>query len=171
MTEDVKEIVLELGSQMIKLAGKGDNIEENKQQILEYINSKKALEKFKQLVKNQGGDESYIDDTSKFESAKFIIPVYAINNGFIKNMDNEKIGYIAAKLGAGRAKKEDKINNRVGIIIEKKIGSKVDNNDIIAYIHADDYSVGIEAVKELQACYEFSKEPVEKEQSILGVIK
>ena len=58
MPEDVKEVVLELGAYMIKLAGKGENIEQNKSRLLENIKNKKAYEKFIQLVENQGGDSS-----------------------------------------------------------------------------------------------------------------
>ena len=171
MQDDVKDIILSLGSYMMKLAGKGDDIEQNKKMIMENINNKKALNKFKELIKNQGGDVSYIEDTSKFEKAKYIIPIRSEKMGYIKSMDNEKIGYISSSLGAGRLKKEDKINDKVGIIINKKIGDKVNVGDVLGFIHSDDVEVGNNAVKEMQNCYEFSDEYVEKQKHILGIIK
>ncbi len=171
MQDDVKDIILSLGSYMMKLAGKGDDIEQNKKMIMENINNKKALNKFKELIKNQGGDVSYIEDTSKFEKAKYIIPIKSEKMGYIKSMDNEKIGYISSSLGAGRLKKEDKINDKVGIIINKKIGDKVNVGDVLGFIHSDDIEVGNNAVKEMQNCYEFSDEYVEKQKHILGIIK
>lgn len=171
MQDDVKDIILSLGSYMMKLAGKGDDIEQNKKMIMENINNKKALNKFKELIKNQGGDVSYIEDTSKFEKAKYIIPIKSEKIGYIKSMDNEKIGYISSSLGAGRLKKEDKINDKVGIIINKKIGDKVNVGDVLGFIHSDDVEVGNNAVKEMQNCYEFSDEYVEKQKHILGIIK
>lgn len=171
MQEDVKDIILSLGSYMMKLAGKGDDIEQNKKMIMENINNKKALNKFKELIKNQGGDVSYIEDTSKFERAKYIIPIKSEKIGYIKSMDNEKIGYISSSLGAGRLKKEDKINDKVGIIINKKIGDKINVGDVLGFIHSDDIEVGNNAVKEMQNCYEFSDEYVEKQKHILGIIK
>ena len=141
MQDDVKDIILSLGSYMMKLAGKGDDIEQNKKMIMENINNKKALNKFKELIKNQGGDVSYIEDTSKFEKAKYIIPIKSEKIGYIKSMDNEKIGYISSSLGAGRLKKEDKINDKVGIIINKKIGDKVNVGDVLGFIHSDDIEV------------------------------
>lgn len=171
MQDDVKDIILSLGSYMMKLAGKGDDIEQNKKMIMENINNKKALNKFKELIKNQGGDVSYIEDTSKFEKAKYIIPIRSEKMGYIKSMDNEKIGYISSSLGAGRLKKEDKINDKVGIIINKKIGDKVNVGDVLGFIHSDDIEVGNNAVKEMQNCYEFSDEYVEKQKHILGIIK
>lgn len=171
MQDDVKDIILSLGSYMMKLAGKGDDIEQNKKMIMENINNKKALNKFKELIKNQDGDVSYIEDTSKFEKAKYIIPIRSEKMGYIKSMDNEKIGYISSSLGAGRLKKEDKINDKVGIIINKKIGDKVNVGDVLGFIHSDDVEVGNNAVKEMQNCYEFSDEYVEKQKHILGIIK
>ena len=171
MQDDVKDIILSLGSYMMKLAGKGDDIEQNKKMIMENINNKKALNKFKELIKNQGGDVSYIEDTSKFEKAKYIIPIKSEKIGYIKSMDNEKIGYISSSLGAGRLKKEDKINDKVGIIINKKIGDKVNVGDVLGFIHSDDIEVVNNAVKEMQNFYEFSDEYVEKQKNILGIIK
>lgn len=171
MQDDVKDIILSLGSYMMKLAGKGDDIEQNKKMIMENINNKKALNKFKELIKNQGGDVSYIEDTSKFEKAKYIIPIKSEKMGYIKSMDNEKIGYISSSLGAGRLKKEDKINDKVGIIINKKIGDRVNVGDVLGFIHSDDIEVGNNAVKEMQNCYRFSNEYVEKQKHILGIIK
>ena len=86
-------------------------------------------------------------------------------------MDNEKIGYISCALGAGRMTKDDKINNKVGIIVEKKIGDKVEVGDILGYIHADEEYVGNEAVENLRNCYTFSDEFVEKPKHILGIIQ
>ena len=171
MQDDVKEIILELGNNMMKLAGKGDNTEENKKLIMEKINSGEALNKFKELVQNQGGDVSYIDDINKFENAKFILPVVAEKTAYVKAMHNDDIGYISCNLGAGRIRKEDSINNKVGIIINKKIGDKVEAGEIIGYIHADDEKKGQEAVNNLLKCYEWSDEFVEKERPVIEIIR
>lgn len=153
MQEDVKDVVLEIGSNMIKLAGKGDNLEENKQKMLENIQNGKALEKLKELVKIQGGDVSYIDDTNKFERAKYIMQVEATRDGTITSLKAEEIGKLSVSLGAGRMKKEDKIENSVGIVLDKKIGDNVKKGDIVAYIHANDENKAKEAVKKLEEIY------------------
>ena len=111
--EDVKEVILELGAYIIKLAGEGDNLIQNKNRIIEAIATKKGYEKFVQMVELQGGDISYIKDTSKFEKAKYIIPVLAEEKGYIEKIDAEIVGSISVYLGAGRMKKEDKIDNSV----------------------------------------------------------
>ena len=151
--EDVKEVVLELGSNMIKLAGKGENLEENKFRMMQNIENGKALEKFKELVKNQGGDISYIEDTNKFKKAKYIIPVRLEKGGIVKELKAEEIGKLSVFLGAGRIKKEDKIETEAGIVLNKKVGDKVENNDIVAYIHANDEDKAKKAAEKLKEIY------------------
>lgn len=151
--EDVKEVVLELGSNMIKLAGKGENLEENKFRMMQNIENGKALEKFKELVKNQGGDTSYIEDTNKFKKAKYIIPVRLEKEGIVKELKAEEIGKLSVFLGAGRIKKEDKIEIEAGIVLNKKVGDKVEKDDIVAYIHANDEDKAKEAVKIIKEIY------------------
>ena len=171
MEEDVKQVVLELGSYMIKLAGKGDDIEENKKKMMECLDNGSAYMKFLELIENQGGDVSYINDVSKFENAKFVIPVLSEKSGYIKNIQAEKLGKISCELGAGRVKKEDIIDNQVGLIINKKIGDKIEKDEIIAIIHANDELKLKKANDELKDCFEICEEVVEKPKVILGVIE
>ncbi len=138
MEEDVKQVVLALGAYMIKLSGLGNNIEENKKMMLENIENGKAFNKLCELVKKQSGDVSYIENIEKFRKAKYIQKVEAKESGTIYEIDAKEIGKCANYLGAGRTKKEDEINNAVGIVLEKKIGSKVEKGDILAYIYADE---------------------------------
>lgn len=170
MKEDVQEVVLELGAYMIKLAGRGDNIEENKQKMLEQINNGKALNKFKELVQNQGGDVTYIDNPDLFEKTKYILPVLANNDGYVKELDAKNVGEISMNLGAGRMKKEDTIDLAVGVALKKKIGDKVESGEVLAYIHANNEEKGKEAVKRLLDSYQITGEKIEKKSSILKVI-
>ncbi len=171
MDDDVKQVVLELGSYMIKLAGKGDNIEQNKQRMIECLDSGEAYMKFLELVENQGGDVSYINDESKFENAKFIYPVMSDRSGYIKSIQAEKLGKISCELGAGRIKKEDIIDNQVGLIINKKIGDKIEKDEILGIIHANDENKLKNAKDELKQCFEICEECVEKPKIILEIIK
>ena len=137
MPKDLKDVVFELGAQMIKLAGFGDDIENNKAKMQENISNGKAYEKLIQMVQNQGGDISYLNDTNKFEKAKYIIPVESKTSGIIKEINAEEVGKVACFLGAGRLKKEDKIDNSAGIILNKKEGDYVEEKEVIAYINTN----------------------------------
>ena len=138
MPKDLKEVVLELGANMLKLAGKGNNIEENKMKMLETIEKGEAYKKLLEMVKNQGGDINYLEDTTKFEKSKYITAVVTEKTGQVKEIDAEEIGKLACYLGAGRLKKEDKIEPNVGIILNKKVGDAVEEQDFLAYICAND---------------------------------
>jgi len=168
--EDIKEIILGLGSYIIKLAGEGDNLEENKRKILENINNGKAYNKFLELIKNQNGDISYIENPEKFEKAKYIMPVYAEKNGYIEKLDARHVGVTSVHLGAGRIRKEDAIDYAVGIWLEKKIADKVNEGDILAYIHANNEESGKQAIEELKQAYKIADEPVNMENYILDII-
>lgn len=137
MPKDLKDVVFELGAQMIKLAGFGDDIENNKAKMQENIINGKAYEKLIQMVQNQGGDISYLNDTNKFEKAKYIIPVESKTSGIIKGINAEEVGKVACFLGAGRLKKEDKIDNSAGITLNKKVGDYVEEKEVIAYINTN----------------------------------
>lgn len=171
MTEDIETIVTTIGAYIIKLSGNGDNIEENKLKIMENIKNKKAYNKFLELVSKQGGDVSFIENTEKFEKAKYIIPLVAKEEGYISKLDALAVGKISVNLGAGRMKKEDGIDNSVGIVLNKKIGDKVKIGDTLAYIHANNEEKGKIAVEDLYNAYEFSTEEVPKQEHILGVVE
>ena len=138
MPKDLKEVVLELGANMLQLAGKGNNIEENKLKMLENIKNRAGYNKLIEMVRNQGGDISYIEDTTKFEKSKYISAVVTENVGKVKEINAEEIGKLACYLGAGRINKEDKIESNVGIILNKKVGDEVVKDDFLAYICAND---------------------------------
>ena len=120
MPKDLKAVVLELGAYMVKLAGLGDDLEENKNKLLENINNGKGYDKFLELVNNQGGDISYLENLDKFEKAKYIEPIIAQSSGFINEINAEDIGNVACGLGEGIIRKEDRIDYSVGIVLDKK---------------------------------------------------
>ena len=171
MPEDVKEVVLELGAYMVKLAGKGNDIEANKVQLLENIQNGKGYQKFIQLVENQGGDSSYIKDTSRFEKAQYIEKVYTNQTGYIKRMDAKEIGKIVCDLGAGRIRKEDSIDNAVGIVLHKKVSNKVDKQDALATIYANSKEKLEEAKKRLLEIIQIDENVVSKPKMILEIMQ
>ena len=170
MPEDLKQVVLELGAFMIKLAGKGDNIEINKEKLLENIANGKGYEKFLQLVKNQGGDISYIEDINKFPKAKYIETVNSNTSGYIESMNAKEIGEIVCNLGAGRIKKEDCINHSVGIVLHKKVSDRVEEGEELATIYANTEENLQDAEKKLKEVIHISDKKTEKTEIILSII-
>ena len=171
MPEDLKQVVLELGAYMLELAGLGDNLEENKKKMLENISNGKALSKFKEMVKNQEGDISYLEDTEKFEKATIIEPIIAKEDGYIHEINAEEVGKVACGLGAGRVKKEDNIDYSVGIILNKKVAEKVKKGETLGYIHANSNEKYLESERKMQDIIKISEEKIEKEPTIFGICR
>ena len=171
MPEDVKEIVLAIGVQMVLMSGLTLNSQEAEKMIKEAIITGRAYNKFKELVAKQGGDISYIESTDKFEKAKHIIPVFAEYRGALKTIDTEMIGNISVYLGAGRVNKEDSIDYSSGIIMNQKIGNVVEVGQVLAYIHTNDESKIDGAVKNLKNAFILDPKRVAKPKTVLGIIK
>ena len=138
MPKDVEKIITELGANMLLLAGKVSTLDAGKNKILEQIKNGEAYKKFLQLVRNQGGDISYIENTDKFEKAKYAVEIKANEDGIVSELDAYQVGMLSNYLGAGREKKEDSINPRVGLVLNKKVGDEVSEGEVLGYIHADD---------------------------------
>ena len=168
---DLLELTLNLGSYMLILGKKASSFQEGYNMLLENIKNKKALEKLKEFVKIQGGDERYIDDTNLFEKASYIIEVKAENSGIVSKIHAEKVGLIAMELGAGRVTKESKIDLSVGIVLNKKCGDKVNKGEILAYIHANDKEKGEKALEKLINAIEIKDSFKDNTPLIYEVIK
>lgn len=171
MPQDLKQVVFELGKVILQLAGKGDNLIENEKKLLENLSNKKAYYKFIELVKNQGGDISFIEHLEKLPKAQYIEPVYCEEEGYIQEINSKEIGKLVGFLGAGRERKEDAIDLAVGIVLTKKTAQEVKKGEILAYIHANDETKLKEAKKRLKGIFKISSIRVQKEKTILEIIK
>ena len=171
MPEDVKEVVFELGAYMLMLAGITKSLEEAKQLLEQKIIEGSAYNKFVELIQNQEGDISYIQDLEKFKKARYIEPVYSKKSGYIQNIDAKEVGKLACSLGAGRITKEDKIQEEVGIILDKKVGSYVKEGEVLAYIHTNNENTIEEDKAKLLQIIEIGMNEITKNKTILEIIK
>ncbi|MBD3858887.1 pyrimidine-nucleoside phosphorylase [Bacillus sp. 28A-2] len=135
--EDLNELVLTLGSQMVVLAKKADTLDEAREKLIEVMKNGKALEKFKEFLENQGGDSSIVDQPEKLPQAPYQIEVPAKESGVVAEIVADEIGVAAMILGAGRATKEDDIDLSVGIMLNKKVGDRVEKGDSLVTLHAN----------------------------------
>lgn len=145
--DDLTELVLTLGSQMVVLAKKADSIDEARKLLTEAIESGQALEKLKEFIRTQNGDSSVVDNPDQLATAKYQIDLPAKSSGKVAAMEAEKIGLASMLLGAGRASKDDTIDMAVGIVLNKKIGDEVKEGESLLTIHANNEDV--EEVKQI----------------------
>lgn len=135
--EDLNELVLTLGSQMVVLAKKAETLDEAREKLIEVMKNGKALEKFKEFLENQGGDGSIVDQPEKLPQAPYQIEVPAKESGVVAEIVADEIGVAAMILGAGRATKEDDIDLSVGIMLNKKVGDRVEKGESLVTLHAN----------------------------------
>lgn len=112
--------------------------QKTKEELIEIVNSGKALGKFKELIKTQGGNPDVVDDYTKFAQVKHKVEISSLKEGYVQKIDAYKIAYACKLLGAGREKKTDAIDYSVGICLNKKHGEYCDFGDILYTIYSND---------------------------------
>ena len=127
---------LDVAEQMLILGEVARDASEARQQAITAIEDGSAWEKFLELVKAQGGDLSFVEDPTRFQLAPVIETVPSPKTGFIKQIHARIVGETAVDLGAGRAKKEDQIDHRVGIEILREVGDFVNEGEDLFILHA-----------------------------------
>jgi len=135
--EDLMELCLTLGSQMVVLGGKASSIEEARTKLKEVVATGAALEVLKKFIAAQGGDASVVDDPTKLPQAKYKFEVPAKETGYVAKIEADDIGTAAMLLGAGRATKESQIDLAVGLVLRKKVGDQVQEGESLVTIYAN----------------------------------
>lgn len=151
--EDLTELVLTLGSQMVVLANRAKTLEEARQLLNEAIENGSALEKFKTFLENQGGDASVVDAPELLPTATYQIEYKAQSSGVVSELIANEIGVASMMLGAGRQTKEDEIDLSVGIVLNKKVGDVVKEGESLLTIHSNRENVD-DVIKKLDESIE-----------------
>ena len=133
---DLREICVALASNMIRLAFNID-VDEAEKRVETALESGAAFNKMKEWISAQGGDVSYIEDTSRFEKSRFTAEILAETDGYISSMNAEALGNISVILGAGRASKDDIIDHTAGILMLKKTGDRVNKGDVLCTLYSN----------------------------------
>lgn len=165
----LRALCIELAALMLHLAGKGD-IDVCKAMALAALDDGRALNTFKAMVAAQGGDTAFIDNPDRFPTAKHVCALKASRDGYITHVNAREYGRASLLLGAGRERKEDKIDHAAGILIEKKKGDSVKKGDVIAYLHSNKYAAIDEASAVINAATSISDVPSEAVPLIQGTI-
>ena len=135
--EDLTELVMTLGSQMVVVGGKAQNLDEARKMLEQAIQDGSALESFRTFLENQDGDGSVVDDVSKLPQAKYQIELPAQSEGIVTEIIANEVGVASMMLGAGRQTKEDEIDLSVGLVLHKKVGDSVNKGEALLTIHSN----------------------------------
>lgn len=132
------ELIYSSGSTMLQQAKICSSDEEARKKITSVINDGSAFKKFIEMVNNQGGD-SQIIQKSNWWNPKYVVEVLSPNDGYVFLRNSINLGVVAMKLGAGREKKEDKLDFDAGIEIVKVTNEKVKKGDVILKLYSSKY--------------------------------
>jgi len=168
LVDDLVDLSLTLGSEMLMLAGRVKKREEGLRLLRTALLGGKALQKFKEMVKAQGGDSRIADDPTRLRIAKYQHAVRSAGAGYIADIDALEVGRIAVLLGAGRVRAEDRVDHSVGIEFIKKKGRRVGQGEAIAVVYAGTPSRGRQCARLLKAAIRISSRKPRLKRVILG---
>ncbi|AJA48000.1 pyrimidine-nucleoside phosphorylase [Clostridium pasteurianum DSM 525 = ATCC 6013] len=136
-SEDETTVALTIASYMSILGGVFEDFDSAYMKLKHIIKSGKAIEKFREFVRIQGGNTDIIGNPDMLPKAKNNIEIRAKKDGYIKFIKADNIGLAAMLLGAGRKNKEDTIDFSAGITVNKKYGEKVSKGDTVFVLHTN----------------------------------
>jgi len=165
--QDLMDIILALGAEMLVLGRKAKNRKEAKEKLLETIKSGKGLKKFKQLIERQGGNPNVIENYDLLPKAKYKIEVRSGRTGYVKSIQTKEIGLACCRLGAGREKVDDRVDPAVGFLIKKKVGDRVKKGEPTVTVFADDMAKRRMAEGEIRSSYSMSGKIPERLRKIV----
>ena len=168
--KDFVDLCETLGAYMLVLAKVVENFEDGIIKIKNAINSGEALDKLKVFIENQGGNKAVVDDYSILGKADNIIAIKSPKAGYISKIEAEEVGISAMMLGAGRETKEDELDLAAGIILEKKVGDFVEENEVLGYMHFNKEEKFEEAKLRFVNAYTIINEKPETKKLIYGVV-
>lgn len=169
-SDDITEVCITLAAKMLELAGMGDF---NKCARLAEgtIKDGSALEKFKQMIKAQNGNEEVVDNPELLPSAKYTTEYRAASDGYIFSIISDRLGVASMLLGAGRATKESVIDPGAGITLLKKPGEMVKAGEPIMMLHANSESLFKDSLDELEKAVVISREKPPQTPLIIDIIQ
>ena len=166
--KDLYDITLALAYKTLLNCARVVTIQQAKVLVDNVIKDGSALQKFREIIKAQGGDDRVIDDYNLFKKGKNKVEIKALSGGYISKLTALDVAHCAKLLGAGRDKKTDKINFGAGILLQKKVGDSVKMGDVVMELYYDDVESSRldEAVMIARESFRISKIPVEKPKLI-----
>ena len=166
----MKEICTALSAEMVSLIYSISH-EEAREKVIFALSSGGAFEKMKEWISAQGGNIEYLENTNLFELSLYSFEVKSEIDGFIREMDSEKIGIVSVLLGAGRASKEDDIDRGAGIVIYKKTGERVKRGETLCVLYTRNREILKEASETYLNALTIGLEKPEKKPFIYKIIR
>lgn len=170
-TEPLMEVSFALAGHMLHLSGLCENAEDARAKLISAVESGEGLRRLRAMLREMGGDVRFVDDPNLLVRVSRIVPVYPKRGGYIGRINAKLIGTAALMIGAGREKVTDRIDPAVGILMRKRYGDRVDENEPVAYIYLNDESRFAEAEAKLREAVEVTSEEPDALPLIYDIIE
>ena len=168
---ELLELCLTLGACILTEAGIAENDDEARQMLIRGIEDGSALNKLAQLVEGQGGDKNAVYNTGLLPAAPVRYEAICKETGYVKHISAADVGLVSMHLGGGRVTKESEIDLSVGLILNKKVGDRIEAGESLGTIHATSMEKAEQAAELLRGCYTIVPDPVEKPAFIKGIVR
>jgi pyrimidine-nucleoside phosphorylase len=157
--DDLVSLSIELAAEMVMMGGRADSLEEARVVCKQTIADGSALERFRRLVAEQGGDPRVADDPALLPAPRRRVVLKAPSNGFVRFLAARPIGHATMLLGAGRARMDSPVDHAVGVILHKKTGDSVRVDEPLCTLLVNSESRLQEAASLILDAYTIAAEP------------
>ena len=159
--KDYRYHCMHLAAYMLILGKKAASMQEALSMAEATVADGSAMIKLEELVAAQSGDVSYVRELDRLPKARIHTTITASKSGWVRTVDAKEVGESSVLLGAGRSKKDDKIDFGVGILVKVKIGDIVAEKQPLFEVHANDEEKLNQVLEKLRNAVEIVDEPVE----------
>jgi pyrimidine-nucleoside phosphorylase len=149
--QDLQEVTLALGDEMLMLSGRAANPAQARRLLMRALTSGKGLEKFRQMVKAQGGNPKVVDDYGLLPQPACRVEVRAATAGFVRSIDALQVGLLGVRTGVGRQTLDAEVDHSAGFLFKKKVGDRVARGDVIVEALGSSEALAKEAASRLPA--------------------
>ncbi|HEX3876282.1 MAG TPA: pyrimidine-nucleoside phosphorylase [Bryobacteraceae bacterium] len=167
---DLTKLCIELAARMIFLGKKAGSLDESRRLAEQHLVDGSAYRKFKQVVAAQGGNPQALDKFELLPNATGMREITSPRPGYVTSIAAQEIGTAANMIGAGRDRKEDSIDPAVGIILEVKVGEKVDAGSILCRVYYTKEDRVDDAAEMVEDAFRISANKPDERELILEVV-
>ncbi len=169
--EDLETVTISLAAHMILLGGQARSIDHASKLAYEAVSSGEAANRFRQIIRSQGGDTRVMDDPDVLPHAEHVQDLRATNGGFVTRCDAKLLGLACNALGAGRNRVDDLVDPGVGIYLEKKVNDRVVKGDVLCRIHWNDEKRLANALPLIKEAFAIRSRPVRRRPLIHAILQ
>ncbi len=168
--DDLLEVALILGANLLQMAGKVSTIEAGRDHLLDVLRSGAGLSTLRDFIAYQGGDTGFIDSPDLLPQAPVQRDLLADESGWLAGITAETIGYASVEIGGGRKKKSDSIDHSVGFVLRAKVGDRIEVGKPLVTVHASSESSAEAIEQTLRSAFTIADEPVEPSPVVIDVV-